>query len=258
MRGTTLLVLALVAVVVIGAAAFFLLRAPAPQPTAAPTTVGASKPGPTASSPVVAGKPPGQVPTSPHPTPQEETFKGCPGEGDGTDPELNRLKNRVDEAAWQPVTVEALLGLKWPEDIGHRRVAQWTAADHAQIDPFNGVPVQTEGYLLQVRQEGPESPNCHSAEDFDFHTWLAAQPGDDRATRSVVIEFTPRVRAQHPTWTLQALESLARQKTRVRVSGWTMLDPEHPDEVGKSRGTIWEIHPVMQVETQQGGNWRRL
>ena len=95
-------------------------------------------------------------------------------------------------------------------------------------------------------------------DDFDFHTWLAAQPGDDRATRSVVIEFTPRVRAQHLTWTLEVLQGLARQKTRVRASGWTMLDPEHPDEVGKSRGTIWEIHPVMQVETQQGGNWKRL
>src|SRR5438270_1038604 len=248
MRGTMLPVVAVVAIVVIASVAFFLVRAPAPQ-LAGPPTTSAPKPASTSgSSPVAAGKPSGQVPTSPHPTPQEETFKGCPGEGDGTDPELNRLKNRVDDATWQPVTVEALLGLKWPEDIGRKHMAQWTQPDHAQIDPFNGVPVQTEGYLLQVRQEGPESPNCHPAEDFDFHTWLGTQPGDDRATRSVVIEFTPRVRATHLTWTLQALESLARQKTRVRISGWTMLDPEHPDEVGKSRGTIWEIHPVMRVE----------
>ena len=250
-------VVAVVAMVVIALVAFVLVRTPAPQ-VAGPPTVATPKPASTSGSPVAAGKPSGQVPTGPHPTPQEETFKGCPGEGDGTDPELNRLKNRVDEAAWQPVTVEALLGLKWPEDIGRRHTAQWTPADHAQLDPFNGVPVQTEGYLLQARQEGPESPNCHSAEDLDFHTWLGAQPSDDRATRSVVIEFTPRVRARHPAWTLQALESLARQKTRVRISGWTMLDPEHPDEVGKSRGTIWEIHPVMQVETQQGGSWKEL
>lgn len=251
-------VVAVVAIVVIASVAFFLVRAPAPQ-LAGPPTTAAPKPASTSgSSPVAAGKPSGQVPTSPHPTPQEETFKGCPGEGDGTDPVLNRLKNRVDDATWQPVTVEALLGLKWPEDIGRKHMAQWTQPDHARIDPFNGVPVQTEGYLLQVRQEGPESPNCHSAEDFDFHTWLGAQASDDRATRSVVIEFTPRVRAMHPTWTLQGLESLARQKTKVRISGWTMLDPEHPDEVGKSRGTIWEIHPVIQVETQQGGSWTRL
>src|SRR5947209_8164025 len=108
MRGTTLLVLAVVAVVVIGAAAFLLLRAPTPQPTAAPATAAAPKPAPTSGSPVAAGQPARQVPTSSHPTPQEEVFKGCPGEGDGTVPELNRLKNRVDEATWQPVTVEAL------------------------------------------------------------------------------------------------------------------------------------------------------
>jgi hypothetical protein len=38
------------------------------------------------------------VPTDPRPTPVEELYKGCPAEGDGTDPALNRLKNRVDDA----------------------------------------------------------------------------------------------------------------------------------------------------------------
>ena len=32
------------------------------------------------------------------PTPKQVVFKGCPPEGDGGDPALNRLKNRVDEA----------------------------------------------------------------------------------------------------------------------------------------------------------------
>jgi hypothetical protein len=116
-----------------------------------------------------------------------------------------------------------LLGLKWSEDIGRKRMAQWTPADRAQLDPFNGVPVQTEGYLLHVRQESPESPNCHPAEDFDFHTWLAAaahrRPGNhERGDR-----VHPRVRARHRTWTVQAPELLARHKTRVRIGGWTML-----------------------------------
>jgi hypothetical protein len=117
------------------------------------------------------------------------------------------------------------------------------------------VPVQTEGYLLHVRQESPESPNCHPAEDFDFHTWLAAaahrRPGDpERGDR-----VHPRVRARHLTWTVQAPELLARHKT----GAYRRLDhagSKHPDEVGKSRGTIWEIHPVMQVETQQGNGWK--
>src|ERR1044071_3340113 len=32
------------------------------------------------------------------PPPKEVVYKGCPPEGDGGDPALNRLKNRVDEA----------------------------------------------------------------------------------------------------------------------------------------------------------------
>jgi len=45
----------------------------------------------------------------------------------------------------------------------------------------------------------------------------------------------------------------------VVIYRWTMLDPEHPEEIGKSRGTIWEIHPVMKVEVQQpGGGWNEL
>src|SRR5919204_4619927 len=163
----TLLLLAVLAVVVIVAVAVLLLRAPVTQPTVTPATTGVTKPAPMSASPVAVG----QVPASPHPTPQEEVFNGCPSEGDGTDPELNRLKNRVDEAAWQPVTVEALLSLRWPAGIGRKGMAQWSAAEHAQIDPFNSVPVQAEGYLLQARQEGPESPNCHSVSDLDFHTW---------------------------------------------------------------------------------------
>jgi hypothetical protein len=37
-----------------------------------------------------------------------------------------------------------------------------------------------------------------------------------------------------------------------------MLDPEHPDQVGKTRGTIWEIHPVMKIEVEQDGKWVML
>ena len=37
-----------------------------------------------------------------------------------------------------------------------------------------------------------------------------------------------------------------------------MLDPEHPDQVGKTRGTIWEIHPIMFIEVEQQGKWVSL
>ena len=49
-----------------------------------------------------------------------------------------------------------------------------------------------------------------------------------------------------------------KKDQRVRISGWLMLDPEHPDQVGKTRGTIWEIHPIMQIEVNQNGQWTPL
>jgi hypothetical protein len=206
---------------------------------------------------------PGGAPTSTgaHPTPLEEVFNGCPGEGTGPDPQLNQLKNRVDEAVWQPTDVAALLQLTWPTGVAGKRMSGWAPNDRAQIEPNNGNPVQVEGYLLQIRQQESESTNCNAADpaNRDFHGWLSALPGDDRANKSLIIEFTPRIRAKHLTWTLQALDVIVRQKTRVRISGWTMLDPDHPDEVGKSRSTLWEIHPVMKVETAQAdGGWKEL
>jgi hypothetical protein len=32
--------------------------------------------------------------------------------------------------------------------------------------------------------------------------------------------------------------------TEVRIRGWLMLDQEHPEQIGKTRGTLWEIHPI--------------
>ena len=240
MRRSRLILLVLVALLLVGLVAVRVRRLPSAVPSAQQSGMV-------------------QVPTSPRPTPVEELFKGCPGEGDGTDAELNRLKNRVDEADWQPVSVDALLQLKWPEGIERKHMAQWSPADRAQVAEHNSVPVQAEGYLLDARLQGPEATNCHSAQDLDFHLWLAAQPGNDRGTRSVVVEVTPRVGARHPAWTLQTFQALARRKVRVRISGWTMLDPEHPDQVGKSRGTIWEIHPVVRVDLMQpDGAWKGL
>jgi len=35
-----------------------------------------------------------------------------------------------------------------------------------------------------------------------------------------------------------------------------MLDPEHQDMINKGlRSTLWEIHPITQIEVFQGGQW---
>jgi hypothetical protein len=37
-----------------------------------------------------------------------------------------------------------------------------------------------------------------------------------------------------------------------------MFDPEHPEQLGKTRGTLWEIHPVMRIEIRRGGAWHSI
>ena len=197
------------------------------------------------------------MPTKPKPL--LRSFNGCPPEGDGGDPDLNHLKNRVDEGQYVSVPFDAVETLEWPKTIERRRRADWSASDTAAVSSYEGIPVSIEGYLAGARQEGPESPNCHGADGGfkDFHIWLTRSAGDDR-TQSIVVEMTPAVRAQHSHWTTALLGRVVRDKSRVRISGWLMLDPEHPDQVGKTRGTIWEIHPIMRVEVEQNDHWLDL
>lgn len=188
-------------------------------------------------------------------------YQGCPAEGDGGDPALNRNKNRVDDGNYQPVAFSALLppNLNWPAETERTSHADWSQAAADQIAQAEGLPVSVVGYLALARKEGPETPNCHSTTEVDYHIWMIDHAGGsaDRAG-SIVVEATPRVRSKHPGWTVGALNNLAKNGIQVRVSGWVMLDPEHPDQVGKTRGTIWEIHPVMQIEVAQNGQWVAL
>jgi hypothetical protein len=213
---------------------------------------GAPAPGPTASA--TAGTTGAAGP--PYPTPQEETYQGCPPAGDGGDAALNMLKNRIDTGTWQPVSVQDLLALTWPAGIEKTQRRNWSPADAQTVAQSEGRPVVAEGYLLMLRHEGPESPNCHDRSARDYHVWLAVSSSDDRSN-SMVVELTPRVVAMNPGWgSEQNILHLAGH--HVRVSGWLLLDQEHPEQLHKTRGTLWEIHPVMKVEVDQGGSWANL
>jgi lamin tail-like protein len=193
----------------------------------------------------------------PRPAPVTQTFDGCPAEGDGGDREMNRLKNRVDTATWQRASVAAVLALTWPKDIEQKRRTSWTASDRAEIARYEGLPLQLEGYLAGAKSQGPESCNCHSVDNPDFHLWLVDAPNKTRLD-SVVAEVTPRVRARHPGWTMARLRDLMNKQTKVRISGWLMMDAEHPDQIGKTRGSIWEIHPILEIDVQTSFGWMPL
>ena len=227
-------------------------------------TPDASGPGGTLGTPEPSAQPsgpqpgaPGALPETPNkPKPTEITFQGCPPAGDGGDSVLNDLKNRVDSGSYVPVLFDAVEMLKWPAAIERQRHSNWSASDAAQVARYEGDAISVEGYLAGAREEGPESPNCHGAdlEQHDFHLWLTKSAGQDR-TAAIVVEMTPRVRQKHASWRIDVLTGVSSARSRVRVSGWLMLDPEHPDQLGKTRGTIWEIHPILQLEVQQQGRW---
>jgi hypothetical protein len=193
------------------------------------------------------------------PRPVNVAFRGCPPEGDGGDRAMNRLKNRVDEGDYVPVAFAAILRLDWPKRIESLNRDRWNPEEAAAIAHYEGVPVAVEGYLAKAKQSGPESCNCHGADNDmrDFHLFLTAKADGDR-TRSIVVEPTPALRAKHAGWTLRNFNEIVREKKRVRLSGWLLFDAEHPEQIGKTRGTIWEIHPLMKVEVKQFGMWTTL
>jgi hypothetical protein len=206
----------------------------------------------------VVSNPGGGLPVNaPKPQPPPTNYQGCPATGDGGDPQLNTRKNRTDSAPWYPVAISSLLNLPWPKGVEGRNRAGWTRDDAVAVAQYEGIPVQIEGWLAGAKQQGPESCNCHSADDVDNHLWVVDDPSKDR-NQSVVVEITPRVRAEHPGWAFSRVRPLVDGQTKVRISGWLMMDQEHPDQVGKTRGTIWEIHPIIAFDVLKGNQWVAL
>ncbi|HUN66893.1 MAG TPA: hypothetical protein VMW43_12430 [Bacteroidota bacterium] len=191
--------------------------------------------------------------------PKEITFHGCPPEGSGGDGQLNLLKNRIDEGEYMSVGTGEILSYTWPPSVVRRQRAEWPPDDKRAVDLHEGLPVSVEGYLLGAKEEGAESPNCRMNDpaDRDFHLWLAGSPDAGRE-KAIVVEITPRVRAGHPEWTIASLHRLVRAGRMIRISGWLLLDQEHPEQIGRTRGTLWEIHPIMKIEIADSGGWRMM
>lgn len=189
----------------------------------------------------------------------------CPPEGKGGDPILNRLKNRTESPRKaQPMQVPAFLRELTPDLDAPKFRNKFTPAQKQYVEVREKKAVALEGYLLDARQSGVESCNCHIEEARDFHLWLGARPPADRAdakamrAQAVVVEPSPRGQMQNSNWRLRIFQKLARTGAKVRVTGWLMYDPEHAAEMGKTRGTLWELHPVSKFEVWSDGRYRDL
>jgi len=210
----------------------------------------------TTTPPPVDATPSNRLPDMPNkPQPEETTFNGCPPEGQGGDSIQNRLKNRSDAGNYVPVKIDAVMALTWPLSVEQKDRQNWSPEDAAEIANYEGIPVIVVGYLAGGKESGAESTNCGQTSNdmVDWHIWFVRNAGDGREF-SIVVEPTPRSRANHQ-WTLAKISSVVANQERVRISGWVFFDPEHPDQIGKTRGTLWEIHPVMQIEVWQDSAW---
>jgi len=153
-----------------------------------------------------------------------------------------------------PVSFDAIAKLACPNRAEKRPRFGIRASVRDEIAKHEGLPLSVEGYIARAQWEGKESCNCKSDEPEmrDIHFWLTKEPTRDRS-ESIVVEVTPRQRAKHSAWTISRLKRIAERHERVRISGWLMFDGEHPDQVGKTRGTLWENHPVMEIEFPWSG-----
>ncbi len=145
-----------------------------------------------------------------------------------------------------------------------------------------GTPVVVKGYLIHAKVSGPEACNCNIDEpgSLDFHLnlistktkaneqGLAAKPKQkSRMKRSVVVEIAPRIRADHPEWTIQKLKAMAKPEDfgYVRVTGWLMFDSRHTSK-DAPRATAWEVHPITdfdvcestKADCDAGQGWKSL
>jgi hypothetical protein len=157
---------------------------------------------------------------------------------------MNILKNRgTGPTVVRPVSFKEILG--YPD------------AEDKNLETEGGVLLT--GQLLQRVSEGPESPNCGSGRDYHIFIGAVDQAHPEgwhlTTTRqrllkkhAVVVELTPNIQAQHSDW-VGNLQSLVGKN--VCITGWLLYDYEHHPQIGKTRGTLWEIHPVTGIGVLQ-------
>jgi hypothetical protein len=129
--------------------------------------------------------------------------------------------------------------------------------------PLPGGPVSegslvgVTGYLVAARAQGPESVNCESGTEIDFHLTVG-QTDTSTEWNGIVVEIIPQLRPSGLTATSDLAAALGRvvaARQRIMAVGQLMLDNDHVvnDDPGHPRGgspkrmSTWEVHPVTAL-----------
>jgi len=199
------------------------------------------------------------------PTPATATFQSpvrdtsCGPTGLRGDSATNRRKNRTDvPSRYHAVSFAVIADLPYPATRSTNRGA-WPAESLALLRPYEGAAVQVVGYVVALRPQtkgSGESTNCYlrRSAEVDWHVAIVEHAGDGERT-AIVVEPTPRVRVNHPNWTVARLTPWLDSSDPVRISGWLMFDPAHRNHLNRYRATLWEIHPVTRIEVWRDGAW---
>ena len=168
----------------------------------------------------------------------------CGPDGDSTKPKiiaLDQLKNRDTV----PTSVEPM---NWD-------VLTEQGDDSQRYDSAKGATLT--GYVAFVEPGGIESCNCHAkdAAHRDTHIYVAQDAQHAQKKQCVVVEVTPRSRANHPEWATAVLKKTIVGHT-VQFSGWIFYDEEHKQnatDTSPQNAKAWrvgcvEIHPVTGIK----------
>jgi hypothetical protein len=175
----------------------------------------------------------------------------CSLEGDARSPRvqaLNELKNRATIPSARDIdsTVTMLALLAPGNDAGR----------------FNTRRAATiSGYVADVKVGGVETVNCHAElpSDRDTHIELTLEPNDPDESTHVIVEVTPRWRAEMTRhgedWSTAGLRRQLLGRW-IHVTGWLLYDEEHEANAehthrGRAnvwRATVWEVHPITAIQ----------
>lgn len=179
----------------------------------------------------------------------------CPVQGDAKLPQvqaLNQLKRRMTTPAAADMDNNVTLtAMVVPGD------------DTNRFDAKKGATI--EGYVVDVKVGGVESTNCHTHDPKyrDTHIELTLDPMHDSETKHVIVEVTPQWREQMngkgTDWSTPTLRKQLLGRW-IKVTGWLLFDEEHANAAlntapGNSkdwRATVWEIHPITNIQVLPG------
>jgi len=165
-----------------------------------------------------------------------QTFD-CAIGGDNTNPKVmaaDSLKNRsAIPARYKSMKAADLLNMKVTDETSQHQA------------------VSVKGYILDIKDGGLESCNCHSKTFKDTHIYLVSDESVTDESQAIIVEATPRMRKLLGTTRELKANYLHHN---VTVYGYLFCDAEHKqnstvdDGSGLHwRGTVWEVHPITKI-----------